>query len=153
MATMCADRRQFDLFLLLEWIAAIAFLAALLSGAGSKSSWTTEFASLPADDTALEAWLNEHEYGRVRLSRDDSSITLQKETRLFPFATFEQLPNPPWQELGYPAPNGKRGSINWTLFHGSSYLWIVGFGILIGLGQLRRWGMTRRKTNVENCDE
>jgi hypothetical protein len=151
---MGTAKRQFDLLLLLEWMAAIAFLAALLAGSAFEAWWTTEFfATLPADDSALETWLDEQGHDSIRVWRDGSSITLQKRNRFVPIDSLSELPKPPWQALGYPALKGMRGGAHWRLFSGSPYLWIVGFGLLIGLRFYRSRQAARRKLNKDFCGE
>jgi hypothetical protein len=134
-------RRQFDLWALLEWTAAVAFIAALLAGSSGAASWTFDFAQLPADDLTLQRWLDEQGHRDVQVLRDGLSVKLRSEQSVWLFAnpTFvNQLPQPPWPELGYLAPHAMRGATSWTLFSGSTYLWIVGFGVLLLLGHIRR---------------
>jgi hypothetical protein len=132
---------RFDVFTIVEWTAAIAFICALLAGSGGKAAWTTDFKRLPPDDSALLSWLEEADRKDVTVSREDNSVTLEVETGVISgvFNSLKGLPKPPWQELGYPLPQGTRGSTSWTLFSGSAYLWIIGFGLLILLGQVRRY--------------
>jgi hypothetical protein len=80
---MTKNNPRFDLFALLEWTAAIAFLCALLAGAGRSSVWTWNFKSLPADDSALRAWLESQNRNDVIVSRDGNSVTLTSQTGVF----------------------------------------------------------------------
>ena len=136
---------RFDVFTLVEWTAAIAFICALMAGSGGRAAWTTDFKSLPRDDSALLSWLEEMDRKDVTVTRQNNSITLEVKhgilTGIFItgiFSDFDRLPKPSWQELGYPPPQGMSGSASWTWFSGSAYLWIVGFGILILLGRIRK---------------
>ena len=136
---------RFDLFSLLECTAAIAFLAALLGGSGGVTSWSYQFTKLPPDDSALETWLDEHGHDNVKLSRDETSVKIVEKSSLFTRVSFDQSPTPPWQEMGYSPPTSTNISISWTMFSGSPYLWLIGFGILILLGVIRRRFITKKK--------
>ena len=142
---MAKNRLRFDLFAVLEWTAGIAVICALLIGASGRAAWTTDFKSLPQDDSTLLSWLEEQNRKDVMVTRANNSITLEMKTGALTglFNSFDGLPNPSWQELGYSTPQGMGGSTSWTLFSGSSYVWIVGFGVLILLGQIRRRFITR----------
>lgn len=130
---------RFDLFALLEWTAAIGFLFALTAGAGGTVSWTTDFASLPIDDSALQAWLSEQNRRDVRVIREENSIALERNrTSMFDQVDFNTMPKPPWTELGYPAPQGMHGSFEWHAFSGSPFVWISGFTVIILLHWIRR---------------
>ena len=138
---MRSNKPRFDLFAIVEWTAAIAFICALLAGSAGTTAWTTHFKSLPPDDSNLLAWLEQQERRDVKVTREGNSISLEMKTGVLAgiLARIGDLPSPPWEELGYPVPQGMGGSTSWTLFSGSAYLWIVGFGILFLLGYLRRW--------------
>ena len=102
--------RQFDLFSVLEWTAAIAFVVAVLSGAGAQISWTYRFSTLPSDDVALEKWLVQNDNGNIRVKRHEDTVTLEKRSRAFMPVRFDDLPRPPWQDLGYAGAKGQGGS-------------------------------------------
>jgi hypothetical protein len=137
---MFKQKPHYDLFAIVEWTAAIAFICSLLAGSGGKATWTSDFSSLPPDDSTLLSWLEERDRQDVDVSRENNSVTLEASTGVVAgiLSSFNALPKPPWQELGYPPPQGMRGSTSWKLFTGSTYLWITGFGILLLLGQIRR---------------
>lgn len=136
---MSLAKPRYDLFSLMEWTAAIAFLLALVGGSGGSASWRYDFTTLPDDDSALQSWLTEQDRRDVRLTRADRSIVLETNTRfLAGFPGFDSLPKPPWNQLGYSNPQGQGGSFTWTAFSGSIYLWLSGFGILFALGFIRR---------------
>jgi hypothetical protein len=134
-------RRQFDLWILLEWTAAVAFLAALVSGSHGQVSWFYEFAQLPADDRALESWLEGQGHHDVQVIRNGQVILLRSIRRSWEFAdpSFAfGMPRPPWSQLGYPAPRAMRGTSSWVTFSNSPYLWIVGLGTMTLLAFFRR---------------
>ena len=79
---------------------------------------------------------------------------MERETGVLNDAGIRGLPKPPWTELGYPSPTGARGRFNWTLFSGSTYLWLSGFGVLLILGQVRKAVIrARHRKSIENRDE
>ena len=132
-------RPRFDLFSLLEWIAAIAFFFALLAGAEGTATWTSDFASLPADDSALHVWLSEQGRGDVSVKRQNNSIVLEMDTTtLASLRHFASLPKPPWTQIGYQVPQGFAGSFSGRPFNGSTWLWLSGIGILVALHWYRR---------------
>ena len=137
---MARNKLSFDLFAMLEWTAVIAFLCALLAGSGGKATWTSDFKSLPPDDSTLLSWLEEQGRNDVIVTREGHSVTLQAQSGAVAgiFNAFDSLPKPPWQELGYMSLQGVRGLTQWTMFNGSPYLWLTGFGVLIALGLIRR---------------
>jgi hypothetical protein len=136
---MVKNKPRFDLFAILEWTAAIAFVCALCAGAGGKSAWTADFTSLPADDSQLQAWLESNGHRNVLISRERNSVTLVSHSGVFSgIRRAFNVPKPPWQNLGYGKLLGMRGSMQWTMFSGSPYLWLAGLGVLIALGLIRR---------------
>ncbi len=155
MCGMRTGKRQFDLPLFLQWIAAIAFVVALLTGSGGSGAWTYDFAALPVDDTSLIQWLDSRGHRYVRVSRLGNSISLWMPTGVWRSTddAIQRLPSPPWQQLGYPAPGVMRRSSTVAIISGSPYLWLMGFAILIGLGFWRSRLTARRMTNKENRGE
>ncbi len=128
---MPKNKLRFDMFTIVQWTAAIAFICA--AGASGRVTWTSYFKSLPLDDSSLMSWLEAQGRNDVTVTREDNSVTLKARTNIF--NGFERLPFPPWQELGYLRPSG---STRWRMLSGSAYLWIAGLGVLIVLGQIRR---------------
>jgi hypothetical protein len=136
---MAKKNPRFDLFAILEWTAAIAFLCALCAGAGGSSTWTWRFTSLPADDLKLRSWLDSQDRKDVIISRAGNTVTLSSQTGIFAgIRKVFGIPNPPWQQLGYLSLQKMSGSAKWSIFRASPYLWLAGFGVLIALGLFRR---------------
>jgi hypothetical protein len=136
----------------LEWTAAIAFFCALLAGANGSSSWTWTFANLPANDSLLRSWLESQNRSDVVVSRDGNSVTLLSATGVLA-GIRNNVPQVPWPQLGYVSMQKMSGSTKWSLFSGSPYLWLAGFGVLMALGIFRRRyiNRTQKIKSVENA--
>lgn len=131
---------KFNLLTLLEWVAGAAFVAALFANSGGYETAEHKFSNLPADDSALRAWLDDETAEGITIERTGNKVRLRKAVGVWKAIMVERgsIPAPPWTELGYPVPTGNTWSMNWTLFGGSLYLWLAGFAILLILGQVRR---------------
>jgi len=131
------NKLRFDLFIMLEWMAGICFALALFAGFSREDSRTYQFTSLPSNDTALEDWLVKNARGAVSLSRKANSVTIEQKSTGFPIR-HENLPKPPWEDLGYSGQALMASSSGLRLYNASGVVWLIGFGILIALGQIRK---------------
>jgi hypothetical protein len=93
---MAKSKLRFDLFAVLEGTAGIAVICVLLTGASGRAAWTTDFKSLPQDDSILLSWLEEQNRKDVMVTRANNSITLEMKTGSLTglFNSFDGLPNP-----------------------------------------------------------
>lgn len=134
---------RFRLLAILECTAVVAFVLTYVSGAGNAFR-TFEFDRLPENDAALLAWLEENGYDDVTVTREGVDwLRLDERIGLWGVwpdirNTWDNFPQPPWQELGYPAPQtGLRGAVRWSIFSRPS-LWLSGIAVLIVFRLIRR---------------
>ena len=137
---MSSGRFRFDLFSLLEWTAGIAFVCALLAASGGRGVFTYTFARMPPDDAALVAWLEDWNVKGVTVTRSGEELAVSWSMSVWSSLRHDQfsMPHPPWKQLGYSGPGSVRYSSQWSMFGGSTWLWLSGLGILIALHMVRK---------------
>ncbi|MEE2889408.1 MAG: CPBP family intramembrane glutamic endopeptidase [Planctomycetota bacterium] len=108
---------------------------------------------LPADDAALRAWAIPLAYGNVRIKRetdDDGVLGLSVQ-----FQSEQDVPNVPWQDLGYDQNSGTSSGTRWTamIFEPNFAIWVQRASLVAAVGYLffgiRSW--RRRTISNQTC--